>query len=408
MKKFDKIFIWITFLFSGMLILINVFFPENMTNSTGMFNIETNRILQELSDEHEINIDDYQTISGVDECFGDNFYSSENPCVFREIQGKLYRIEYREITQKNSRILQFVNLVIILLFLILLLVLLYIRQTMIKPFHEISELPYRLAKGNLTAPLKETKSRYFGKFIWGLDMLREELENSRHREFERAKREKTAILSISHDIKTPLSAIKLYAKAIANNLYADTEKQRISAENINAKANQIEQYVNELTSKLSDDFMEFHLQQKEEYISTVIHKINAYYSDKLNISGTNFFIKHYTDCLISCDPERLEEVLQNIMENAIKYGDGKSIFIAISDEEDCKLMTISNSGNTLPDTEISHIFDSFWRGSNAGKISGNGLGLYICRRLMNAMHGDIYAEIQENMFCITIVCRKII
>ena len=197
MKKYDKIFIWITFLFSAILILINLFFPKNMTSSTGIFKIETNRIIQEISNENEINIDDYQTISGVYECLGDSFYSSENPCVFREIHGKLYRIEYREITQKNTRVLQFVNFIAILLFVILFSVLLYIRQTMIKPFNEISELPYMLAKGNLTAPLKETKSRYFGKFIWGLDMLREELEKSRHRELERAKREKTAILSIS-------------------------------------------------------------------------------------------------------------------------------------------------------------------------------------------------------------------
>ena len=408
MKNYDKIFIWITFLFSAILILINLFFPKNMTSSTGIFKIETNRIIQEISDEQEINIDDHRTISGVYECIGDNFYSSDDPCVFREIHGKLYRIEYKEITQKNSRILQFVNFMTIIIFAILFLGSLYIRQTMIKPFHEISELPYMLAKGDLTVPLKETRSRYFGKFIWGSDMLREELENARCREMERAKREKTAILSISHDIKTPLSAIKLYAKAISDDLYSDTEKQRISAENINAKANQIERYVRELTSKLSGDLMEFHIQQKEEYISAVIQKIYAYYSDKLKISGTDFVIKSYTDCLISCDPERLEEVLQNIMENAIKYGDGKSIYIAISDEEDHKLITISNSGNTLPDTEISHIFDSFWRGSNAEKVTGNGLGLYICRRSMNEMQGDIYAEIQENMFCVTIVCRKIV
>lgn len=96
------------------------------------------------------------------------------------------------------------------------------------------------------------------------------------------------------------------------------------------------------------------------------------------------------------------------MENAIKYGDGRSICITISDEEDHKLITISNSGNTLPDTEISHIFDSFWRGSNAGKVNGNGLGLYICRRLMNEMGGDIFAEIRGDMFCVTVVCRKIV
>ena len=113
------------------------------------------------------------------------------------------------------------------------------------------------------------------------------------------------------------------------------------------------------------------------------------------------------DCLLVCDPDRMEEVLQNIMENAVKYGDGKLIRIDVSDEEYHKLIVISNSGCTLPDAELSHVFDSFWRGSNAGDKAGNGLGLYICRRLMNEMGGDVFAEIRENMFCITVVCRKI-
>lgn len=407
MKSYDKIIGLFVFAFAVIFSTANIFLRLNKSNSTGLFKVEANRVVQELENGNEIALDNYQTIAGISEYQKDNFYNSENLYVIREINGKLYRIEYKEEIQSSS-ILYPANVILILLFLATFGVLLYIRQAIIKPFHKINELPYMLAKGNLNLPLKETKSRHFGKFIWGLDMLREELERSRQQELERAKREKTAMLSISHDIKTPLAAIKLYAKAIADNLYSDTEKQRVSAENINIKADEIERHVSELTSKLSGDFLEFHIRQKEEYISAVIHKIHAYYSDKLKISGTDFVIKHYADCLISCDPERLEEVLQNIMENAIKYGDGKSICITISDEEDCKLVTISNSGNTLPDTEISHIFESFRRGSNAEKVTGNGLGLYICRRLMNEMHGDIYAEIQENMFCITIVCRKIV
>ena len=130
-----------------------------------------------------------------------------------------------------------------------------------------------LAKGSLTIPLKETKSRHFGKFIWGLDMLREELERSRQQELERAKREKTAMLSISHDIKTPLAAIKLYAKAIAENLYSDVGKQRAIAENINIRADEIERYVSELTSKLSGDFMVFHAESKEVYLSAELSHI---------------------------------------------------------------------------------------------------------------------------------------
>lgn len=407
MKGFDKIIAVFTSIYILIFLGVNIFLYRNNSDNMGLYRVEINRIVQEISNGNEVNTDNYETIAGVYKNQNDSFYDSENLYVIREINGKLYRIEYKSINQ-NNRILYSADVFLIVLLLLSLGVLLYIRQAIIRPFHKISELPYQLSKGNLTVPLKETKTRYFGKFIWGLDMLREELERSRQRELERAKNEKTAMLSISHDIKTPLAAIKLYAKAISSGLYSDKEKQRSAAESINARADEIERYVNAMREKLSSDFMEFHAEQKEVYLALVLGRIKSYYSDKLRSLGTDFAISEYADCLLLCDPDRLEEVLQNVIENAVKYGDGKNICIELSDEEDCKLITVSNSGCTLPETELTHIFDSFWRGSNVGNQEGNGLGLYICRRLMNEMNGDIFAEIRNNTMCVTVVCHKLL
>lgn len=403
MKRFDKMILLSALIFIAVLFTVNLIFPKDTADGGGLFKVETNRIAQEIAAGNEINLNNYRTVAGVYE----DESASDAPYVMREINGKLYRIEYKT-KHNNNDIKDFVNGIIILLFFIIFGILLYIRQAILKPFNEISELPYMLAKRNLTAPLKETKSRYFGKFIWGLDMLREELESSHQRELERAKREKTAILSVSHDLKTPLAAVKLYAKAISNNLYNDKSKQRSAAENINIKADEIERYVNDLIGKINSGFMEFKVEQKEVYLSEILKRIKKYYCEKLKLLGADFVIGDYADCLLVCDPDRMEEVLQNIMENAVKYGDGKLIRIDVSDEEYHKLIVISNSGCTLPDAELSHVFDSFWRGSNAGDKAGNGLGLYICRRLMNEMGGDVFAEIRENMFCVTVVCRKIV
>ena len=74
----------------------------------------------------------------------------------------------------------------------------------------------------------------------------------------------------------------------------------------------------------------------------------------------------YQNFLVKADTERLLEVLQNIIENAIKYGSGKKIGISISKEEDCVLITVENTGEVLPAEELPHLFDSFYRGSNAG------------------------------------------
>ena len=408
MKSFDKLIAAVIALITVIFIAINVVMLKKDNSSSPLYKVEINRIETELSHGKNVSADDYDNILGICE-YNDSsyFYSSDNEYVMREINGKLYRIEYNDLKNRSKSSDKIaVNLFMAGFSLFLLLLLFYIRRSIIKPFARINTLPQELAKGTLTAPLKENKSRHFGKFVWGLDMLRQKLEQSRSNDIERARKEKTFLLSLSHDIKTPLSAIKLYSKALAKGLYPSTEKQNEAAQNIGIKADEIEKLVNEMIGNLNSDFMNFDVNNSEFYLSQVIGKISDYYTDKLSVIGTEFGIDRFDDCMLSGDSDRLEEVLQNIIENAIKYGDGKTISLSFSDEEDCKLITVSNSGCTLPDAELPHIFDSFWRGSNTGSQQGSGLGLYICRRLMNGMNGDIFAEASSGTMKVTVVCRK--
>ncbi len=78
----------------------------------------------------------------------------------------------------------------------------------------------------------------------------------------------------------------------------------------------------------------------------------------------------------------------------------------IGDEEDRVLITVSNTGCTLPPDEAVHIFDSFYRGSNAENRSGSGLGLYICKKLMTLMNGEIFAEVGDDLMKVTVVCPQ--
>ena len=111
-------------------------------------------------------------------------------------------------------------------------------------------------------------------------------------------------------------------------------------------------------------------------------------------------------CLVKGDKNRMVEVLQNVMENAIKYGDGKRIRISFGEEEDCKLIHIENTGCNLKKEELPNLFDSFYRGSNSTGMKGSGLGLYICKTLMRKMDGEIFAQIKEECFVVTVVIRK--
>lgn len=404
MKSYNKFIAIIMAIVIALFAVVNLI-PIVIKKEASIVKVEISRVVREITESDKIpNVDKYSTILGVYEKGAqEDFFKSENNYVIREIDNKLYRIEYFENTNSAKEML-YINIALSLFSLSILITFLYIRHNILKPYSRITTLPYELSKGNLTIPLKENKSRYFGKFLWGLDMLREKLEESKQAELELKKEKKTMLLSLSHDIKTPLSAIKLYSKALSSGIYKEPAKQLEVYNNINAKADEIEKLVAEIMRTETEDIIAFDVKNSEFYLSAVINYISTYYSDKL--TNTDFSVAKYSDCILNGDCDRLIEVLQNIIENAIKYGDGISISIDFFDEEDCRIITVKNSGCTLEKSELAHIFDSFYRGSNVGSKKGNGLGLYICRQLTKAMGGDIFADIENNYMCVSIVCKK--
>ena len=383
---------------------------HNYDDADELYRIEINRVERMIEAGEDLtDLSGFTTIIGVTEDDGSDasFFDADERYVIRGINGKLYRIEYKESKDKERRDWIFcMNLILLFVFLTMLTVMTYVYTKIIRQFYRLSEYPYLLAKGNLTLPLKESRNHYFGHFIWGLDMLRERLEDEKEKNLNFNKEKNLFLLSLSHDTKTPLSAIKLYAAAMKKNLYKDPEKQREIAAKIDENADQIEDYITKIIASAGDEFMNFEVNNSEFYLSWVIKEIKTYYGDKLSEAGCEFIVSSYSDIMLKGDPERMVEVLQNLIENAIKYGDGLRIGIEFADEDNARLITVSNTGCNLPKKELEHIFDSFYRGSNVGSRKGSGLGLYICKKLMNKMQGDIFAEIEGDVMKVTAVCQK--
>ncbi len=78
----------------------------------------------------------------------------------------------------------------------------------------------------------------------------------------------------------------------------------------------------------------------------------------------------------------------------------------LSFQTESSIITVCNSGCTLSDTDLPHVFESFWRGTNAENIAGSGLGLYISRKLMRKMKGEVFAEIKDGFMCVTALFTK--
>ena len=420
MKKINRIIFLTVMSFLLLMCLINIYLSRKSFRHTGReYRVSINRIekavtafekekqrapvnLEELI--QYAGVEEYPQVTGLYALVSDGNSKEETARFFKEETADYavfvtdryyYKVTYVSEGQMKGQVIILVNGIEFCMLAVVLIFLFYIKYKILLPFYSLSEIPYQLSKGNLTIPLLENKNRFFGRFVWGLDLLRENLEEQKIRELELQKEKKVLLLSLSHDIKTPLSAIKLYAKALSKNLYQEERKKVEIAENINDKVDEIEGYISEIVRASNEDFLHFEVKNGEFYIKEVLESIREYYEDKMAQNQIGFQGGFYSNCLVYGDKDRLVEVLQNIIENAIKYGDGKKIWMEMDREEEEYRILVFNTGCQLPDKELSHIFDSFFRGSNVAKKPGSGLGLYICRQLMHLMEGEVTAAIVE-------------
>ncbi len=411
MKSFWKLFAAvIAFLTLGVMLTDCYLVFGSKAGGARPYRVEINRAYEAMKSSDKIpDLSEYPHITKIErqpEFLTGDFFSSKSDYIIKEINGILYRFEYVRDNNTAESLLLPINLIMLFISGFVIFVLLYVRSRILSPFEKLAELPFELAKGNLSIPVKESKNRFFGKFLWGMDLLRENIEKQKSSELELQKEKKTLLLSLSHDIKTPLSAIKLYSKALSKGLYPDAEKRLEIALAIEQKADDIEARTAEIITAAREDFLSFEVNNTEFYLSALLKNIESYYSEKLKLISMELNISPYPNCLLKGDPDRAEEVIQNLMENAIKYGDGKTVEINVAKEDECILISVSNGGAKLSEEELPHIFESFWRGKNSVNVSGSGLGLYICRQLMREMKGEIFAESEGEELKVTAVFGK--
>ena len=409
MKRFDKIFIAIIVTLIAMIIAADLSLLYTDKPDHGRpYRVEVSRLVQQIKAGQTADLSGCDHVTAVTKYSDDpqRFYDADSDYLIRQIDGELYRFDYTPAVQDDSALIT-MNIALVYVVLLVIGILLFLRQKILRPFQVLTDVPYELSKGNLTIPIRESKSRFFGRFVWGVDLLRENMEQQKQRELELQKEKNTLLLSLSHDLKTPLSAIKLYAKALSRGLYTDKEKQLQIVSSIDAKADEIEGFVSQIIQASNEDFLSLEVSNGEFYLSQLMDQICGYYRDKLSLVKIGFTVAPYTNCLICGDLDRGVEVIQNLMENAIKYGDGERIDLLLSEEDGYILISVQNSGCTLLSAELPHIFDSFWRGSNADKHKGSGLGLYICRQLMHKMGGEIFAETSDGRMIVTTVFPKV-
>ncbi|GGH18533.1 sensor histidine kinase [Paenibacillus segetis] len=425
MKQFNRLILSVIVIGIAIVITFSyvAYYGDNAEVNKGYI-IEANRIANEMN--HgvlltDIDLDKATSIQSIDWIEADaqplqmdHFFNgvgvqSEESFLIKPIyQGQnlsgYLRLTYHVQNQIRSMIMT-IDIILLITLIAVVLMLLYLKRQIIKPFHLIQDLPVELSKGHLKQGLKENKSRFFGKFIWGLDLLRETLESQKQTNLRLEKDRQTLIASLSHELKTPVSAIKLYSAALYDNLYESEEKRKECAKLIEQKAEHIEKLIGDIINTSTSSLSDMEIQHREFYLRDWVEKVTNSNQERLTLLKIKFEIESYRDKLLLGDPDRLAEVFDNIIDNAIKYGDGNYIRVSFYEEDYRQLISIQNSGTPISPNELPHMFTSFWRGSNSEHKPGNGLGLYICKQLLKKMDGDIFVEAGEGTMGVVLVVR---
>ena len=271
----------------------------------------------------------------------------------------------------------------------------YIRKTILRPFAKMKEFASYVAAGDLDRPLEMDKGNLFGAFSESFDIMREELKASRAREHE-------LIASLSHDLKTPVTGIKLTSELMAA-VFSQNEGQEITVtedmivkmNNIYKRADEIALLVGDLFSSALEDLGAFKVNCVDEN-STVIAALVSEYDDRGLVR-----ISEIPQVIVHIDKLRLSQVIGNILFNSYKYA-GTPIDISFRLDEPFLEVSIRDSGPGVPEDEIALITHKFYRGKEHGDKEGSGLGLYIARILMDKMGGELSVR-SENGLCVTLL-----
>ena len=271
----------------------------------------------------------------------------------------------------------------------------YVNRNIIKPFEKMKHFASLIARGELDEPLLIEKNNIFGAFTESFDIMREELKAARNRETALKMREKELVASLSHDLKTPVTGIKVICELLQVKVEDEYVKGKIA--NIEQKTKEIDTLVSDLLTSALEDLGQMNVTVTDAP-SSVLGEIVAEHDVRKKVSSSPI-----PECMVRIDRNRFSQVIGNIITNSYKYAD-TDIEICYRFEGNFLKMSISDHGPGVDPSEIELITNKFYRGkkNTAGK-DGSGLGLYISSELMKKMGGSLACQTSDEGFEVSVL-----
>ena len=274
----------------------------------------------------------------------------------------------------------------------------WVYSSVVHPLGRLQEATKKIRDGNLDFALEVENDDEIGQLCQDFEEMRMRLKENAEEKIQYDKENKELISNISHDLKTPITAIKGYVEGIMDGVASSPEKLDRYIRTIYNKANDMDKLIDELT---------FYSKIDTNKIPYTFSKINvaSYFRDcvdevGLEMEARNIELGYFNyvdeDVMVIADAEQMRRVINNIVSNSVKYIDKKSgiINIRIKDVGDFIQVEIEDNGKGIAAKDLPNIFDRFYR-VNQGrsrKTGGSGLGLSIVKNAVLFHKGQITAK----------------
>lgn len=265
-----------------------------------------------------------------------------------------------------------------------------------EPLNALAEGAKRIKENDLTQDIAYTGELEFENICAVFNDMQESIlaEQEKNRKYEKARTD--MIAGISHDLRTPLTAMRGTVKGLMDGVASTPEQQKKFLQAAYRRTGDMDMLLNQLLylSRMETGnmpismqtieigaFLKSYVRGKQEVIETGKEEITA---DTKEITAG-----------VLIDPEQFQRVLDNLVENSRKYSETIPLRMKIKLEKTPKGVSIcfQDNGVGVPEEKLPYIFEEFYRGDESrNKKEGNGLGLYIVKYLMEAMGGSVRAE----------------
>jgi signal transduction histidine kinase len=199
---------------------------------------------------------------------------------------------------------------------------------------------------------------------------------------------------ISHDLRNLSSGITIKAQVLAKSIGVDEGKARQLAEDVRTACKVMARWANDLVDLSSMNTGALELRRELADPATLVSEAVNVYLPKAVQKGIELVVDVQSPHpAVECDPDRMVQVLSNLLDNATKFtpgGAGQTIVVRYATVEGRARLSVTNTGAPIPAANRSKIFERRWRSDDVG--SGLGLGLYICHRIVQAHGGRIWLD----------------